>query len=113
MPSADTQTIALLLGAINHLQSQLLALEERCRNLEEKASKNSSNSSKPPSSDGYQKSNTDDKNNVDSPNPKSLRQPSGLKAGGQKKHKGYYVRLKNLIIGITTRSVIARCAVLH
>lgn len=89
MPSPDTQTIALLLGAINHLQSQLVALEERCRDLKEKVSKNSSNSSKPPSSDGYQKPNANDKDNADSPNPKSLRESSGLKAGGQKKHKGH------------------------
>ena len=51
-------------------------LEGRIKELEDQKSKNSSNSSKPPSSDEYKKQ------------PKSTRKKSGLKPGGQKGHKG-------------------------
>lgn len=54
-------------------------LEARVKELEERLSKNSSNSSKPPSSDGYKK-----------PDPKSLRNKNKKKkkVGGQVGHKG-------------------------
>lgn len=89
--SPDTQIIALLLGAVNCLQSQVVSLEEECRELKEKLGKNSRNSSKPPSSDGYQKPNADSQKDTDYPDPKSLRESSGLKAGGQKNHKGHWL----------------------
>jgi len=53
----------------------LLALAERVSELEARLNMNSRNSSKPPSSDGYNK-------------PKSLRTQSGKKAGGQQGHEG-------------------------
>ena len=62
-----------------NIQSQTETIEtltEKIADLEEKLNKNSRNSSKPPSSDGYSK-----------PNPKSLRPKSEKKAGGQKGHK--------------------------
>ena len=62
-----------------NIQSQTETIEtltEKIADLEEKLNKNSRNSSKPPSSDGYSK-----------PNPKSLRPKSGKKADGQKGHK--------------------------
>ena len=55
--------------------AQIEALTKKIEELTHK--KNSGNSSTPPSKDGYQK-----------PAPKSLREKSGRKAGGQEGHKG-------------------------
>lgn len=67
------------------LQEQIAILTERINELLEqldRKKKNSNNSSKPPSSDGYSK-----------PAPKSLKKPSGKKPGGQKGHKGSSMKL--------------------
>lgn len=89
-----------LLKENTELRVENAHLRERCRELEERVNKNSQNSSKPPSSDGYQKpskkgdgegatsSNEDPYSSQETPNPKSLRQSSGNKAGGQKGHHG-------------------------
>ena len=61
---------------IESLNQNIETLTEKIAYLEEKLNKNSRNSSKPPSSDGYSK-----------PKPKSLRPKSEKKAGGQKGHK--------------------------
>lgn len=61
-----------------HEQSALIAkLAKEIEELKSKLAKNSRNSSKPPSSDGY-----------DKPNPKSLRKKGGRSSGGQPGHKG-------------------------
>lgn len=85
-----------LLAEIAQLHMKVAYLEERCRELEGMVGKNSQNSSKPPSPDGYQKPNKNDDSQGDgaigkdsdspheSPVPKGLRQSSGTKAGGHK-----------------------------
>jgi transposase len=64
----------------NELIAIILALTERVSELEARLNMNSKNSSKPPSSDGFNKQ-------------KSLRTPSGKKAGGQRGHEGSGLKL--------------------
>ncbi len=59
------------------LQKKVQFLEGRIEKLEAQLAKNSHNSSKPPSSDGFKK-----------PSPKSQRKKSGRKSGGQQGHSG-------------------------
>ena len=62
-------------------QTVLVAqLNQTIQELKEQLNKNSKNSSKPPSSDGFNK-----------PSPKSLRKSSGKKAGGQNGHQGTHL----------------------
>ena len=73
---------ALLTERNRELEKKVAELEaivgELCRRL----GLNSRNSSKPPSSDGY-----------DKPKPKSLRKPSGKKSGGQPGHRGSHMEI--------------------
>ncbi len=66
-----------VVALVQELCSRLTKLENRVQHLEDIVKKNSRNSSRPPSSDGYQK-----------PSPKSLRKRSGKKSGGQEGHPG-------------------------
>lgn len=66
-----------VISLVEALLARIASVEERVGQLEQQLAKNSSNSSKPPSSDGYRK-----------PAPKSLRKPSGKKSGGQEGHEG-------------------------
>jgi len=69
--------IVRLFAVVEDLRSRMALLESENQELRGKLAKNSKNSSKPPSTDGYKK-----------PKPKSLRKPSGKKSGGQKGHTG-------------------------
>lgn len=69
----EETTVAVIKSFLQKIES----LEKRLQVVEQQIAKNSGNSSKPPSSDGYQK-----------PAPKSLRKPSTKKSGGQPGHEG-------------------------
>jgi transposase len=104
-PVPEFQTTIILLALVNEQQEQLARLSELVAKLEaenkelaDRLKTNSRNSSKPPSTDGYAKpsakakdssGNTESDAKDDKPSPKSLRQKSGLKPGGQKGHKGF------------------------
>ena len=68
--------ILALFEQVERLTATVQALSARVRELEGRLRKGSDNSSKPPSSDGLVKK------------PKSLRQSSGRKPGGQAGHEG-------------------------
>jgi transposase len=65
---------------IKTLEGLITSQQERIRNLERQQAKDSHNSSLPPSSDRFVRV------------PKSLRQTSGKKPGGQKGHRGHHLR---------------------
>ena len=64
---------------IESLESQIKELSDRLQTLEAQLNQNSRNSSKPPSTDFFVK---------EKPNPKSRREKSGKKPGGQEGHSG-------------------------
>jgi transposase len=66
-------------AVITLFQTTFLAINERIQKLEDQLAKNSRNSGKPPSSDGYDQG---------APRPKSLRKRSRRKSGGQRGHPG-------------------------
>lgn len=76
-PEQAANLLVALTKTVNILSVKVDELTAQVEDFKRQLSKNSSNSSKPPSSDGYKK-----------PSPKSLRKKSGKKSGGQKGHKG-------------------------
>jgi transposase len=75
------EEIAALKAENAALRGQVQALVTRVQELEGRLAKDSHNSSKPPASDGLARK------------PKSLRQKSGKKPGGQPGHRGRHLRL--------------------
>ncbi|MED2934346.1 transposase [Bacillus wiedmannii] len=67
---------------IHHLENQIQELKERIQTLENRSKKNSTNSHKPPSTDGLRK-----------PVTKSLRKLSHRQTGGQLGHQGHTLSL--------------------
>ena len=80
------------------LQETFVVLAERIQKLEDQLAKNSRNSGKPPSSDGFEK-----------PAPRSLRKRSRKRSGGQKGHVGYQLEMVQKPDHIKKHKV-ARCA---
>ena len=76
------QTIEALTTKLEQTNAKLEKANARIAELEEQLHKDSHNSSKPPSTDGYEK-----------PSPKSQRKKSSKKAGGQIGHKGHHIDL--------------------
>ena len=79
---AQQHTIEVLTIKLEETSAKLEKANAKVTELEEQLHKDSHNSSKPPSSDGYEK-----------PAPKSQRTTSGKKAGGQNGHKGHHMML--------------------
>ncbi len=74
--------IYALLDQVEGLQAEVVALRAETAELKRRLGLDSSNSGKPPSSDGYRKK----------PSPNNLREKTGRKSGGQEGHKGTNLR---------------------
>ena len=87
--------VAALKAENDTLRTECQTLCEAVRHLQEQLAKDSHNSSRPPSADGYAK-----------PAPKSLRKPSGRPPGGQQGHQGHTLRRVDHPDHVVTHSVL-------
>ena len=97
-PEAVVRVLCEFSQAIVELQRENRELKIRVSELEQKLAKNSRNSSKPPSSDGFLK-----------PNPQSLRKPSGRNPGGQPGHEGTTLKMVKEPNHVQWHRVQSRC----
>ncbi len=81
----SNKTIAEMSQTITDMSKTIDEMNRTIKELKERLGKNSRNSSKPPSSDGYQK--------PPKP-PQSLRSPTGKKPGGQAGHPGTHLHIE-------------------
>ena len=79
-PEAVVAPMQTFCSIINKQAARIAELEEKVKSLEDQNNKNSRNSSKPPSTDAFQKI-------------KSQRKSSGKPVGGQKGHKGHTLEM--------------------
>jgi len=85
-----------VIALILKLQEEILELKERIKALEDRLGQNSSNSSKPPSSDWSKKQ-------------RSLRTKSGKSPGGQKGHKGHNLKMVTVPDATIVHGISACC----
>jgi transposase len=90
-PEAVVKTLCELSAAVEQLERRVAELEQRL-------AKNSRNSHKPPSSDGFMR-----------PQPKSLREPSDRQPGGQPGHEGTTLKMAENPDQVQWHSVKGRC----
>jgi len=81
-PDVVVKLLCELSNQVELLQQQVTELQKEVQRLKDQLAKNSRNSSKPPSSDGFNR-----------PSPKSLRPLSKRKPGGQKGHLGFTLKM--------------------
>ena len=74
--------IEALLAQLEELRSEVVGLRQEAAELKRRLGLDSSNSGKPPSSDGFGKT----------PRPVNLREKTGRKSGGQEGHEGRNLR---------------------
>jgi len=84
-PDVVVKVLCQLSSQVEMLQKQVAELQKEVQNLKDQLARNSRNSSKPPSSDGF--------NPAVGGTPKSLRLQGKRKPGGQKGHPGFTLKM--------------------